>query len=246
MSPENSPQPVALVTGASRGIGAAVARMLGKKGYNLILTARTIDALEALAEEIRGQFPQVQVLVKPADVTDTPALERLVEESVAAMGRIDVLINNAGIAYKIGLLQEMSMEDIDRTLDVNLKAPIHLMKYVLPHMVGQQSGTIININSVAGKTAYPYWAVYDASKFGLHAMTQAVGEEQRSNNIRVVGIYPGAVATDIWDTVDLESAPNRGNMLQPTDVAQAISYILDQPMSVYIPEVMVTPLQPAL
>lgn len=246
MSPENSPQPVALVTGASRGIGAAVARMLGKKGYNLILTARTIDALETLAEEIRGQSPQVQVLVKPADVTDTPALERLVEESVAAMGRIDVLINNAGIAYKIGLLQEMSMEDIDRTLDVNLKAPIHLMKYVLPHMVGQQSGTIININSVAGKTAYPYWAVYDASKFGLHAMTQAVGEEQRSNNIRVVGIYPGAVATDIWDTVDLESAPNRGNMLQPTDVAQTISYILDQPMSVYIPEVMVTPLQPAL
>jgi NADP-dependent 3-hydroxy acid dehydrogenase YdfG len=120
------------------------------------------------------------------------------------------------------------------------------MKYALAPMVSQQNGTIININSVAGKTAYPYWSVYDASKFGLRAITEAVAEEQSRNNIKVVGIYPGAINTPIWDSLDLAQARNGDGMLDARQISEAVLYVLKQPLKVFIPEITLKPLHPVL
>jgi NADP-dependent 3-hydroxy acid dehydrogenase YdfG len=232
---------VALITGASRGIGEAIARKLAAAGMHLVLTARSEEPLQALADELTETYSGVCVMVRnPAEA------QAIVDETLMMFGRIDALINNAGVAGKIALLHEIPVEEIDRTIDTNLKAPAYWMKFVLPSMIQHQHGTIININSVAGKTAFPYWSIYDASKFGLHALTTAVGEEQRSNHIRVAGIYPGAVDTPIWNTIELNHEPKRDGMLNPEDVANAVLYLLAQPQGVYIPEITLAPLQPAL
>src|SRR5690606_28865868 len=120
------------------------------------------------------------------------------------------------------------------------------MRAVLPSMIHQHSGTIININSVAGKEAFPYWSIYDASKFGLTAMTEAVAEEQRCNGIKVVGIYPGAVNTPIWESIELNHEPQRDGMLDPETIAEAILHVLRQPEKVLIKDITLTPLKPAL
>lgn len=237
---------VAIVTGASQGIGAHISRTLAGEGVHLVLSARSEDKLKALAEEIRSAHAHVQVLVVPADVSDAAMAKKLVDAAEREFGKVDILINNAGVACRVSLLQEHSVEDIDRTIDTNLKGPIYLMKYVLPGMVARQGGTIININSVAGKTAYPYWSVYDASKFGLQAITVAVGEEQRGNGIKVVGIYPGAVDTPIWSGLELNHAPEVEGMLDAETIAETVLYILRQPKKVYIPEITLQPLKPAL
>ena len=113
-------------------------------------------------------------------------------------------------------------------------------------MVAQQGGIIVNMNSIAGKTAYPYWSIYDASKFGLDAITTAVREEQRRNNIKVIGIYPGTVDTPIWETIEMGSEPDRSGMLHADDIANAIVYALQQPNKTLVEEITLAPLNPAL
>jgi NADP-dependent 3-hydroxy acid dehydrogenase YdfG len=237
---------VAIVTGASQGIGYATALRLAQHGVHLMLCARNITKLKALSQLIKAQHPTIRCIDRPCDVRDPIQVKAVVDDTIEAFGRLDILINNAGVAPQIGLFQEMSIEDIDRTVDTNLKGSMYFMRSVIPQMVQQQSGAIININSVAGKTAYPYWSVYDASKFGLHALTEAVAEEQRSNNIKVIGIYPGAVDTPIWQGLELEKAPRRDGMLEADHVAQAVLYALNQPAKVFIKEVVLGPLKPAV
>lgn len=237
---------VAIVTGASQGIGRTISQALAREGLSLVLSSRNEAKLNALAEELRAETPSISVLVVPADVSQADQAKALVETAEKTFGHVDILINNAGVAQKVSLLQEHTVEDIDRTLDTNLKGPIYLMKFVLPGMAARQSGTIININSVAGKTAFPYWSVYDASKFGLHAITVAVGEEQRCNNIKVMGLYPGAVDTPLWSGLELNHTPDPCGMLDADTIAETIVYVLKQPGKVYIPEITMTPLQPAL
>ncbi len=235
--------PVAIITGASQGLGAAIATQLAGEGYQLVLAARNKTKLTALAESLNDQTTCVVV---PTDVSVYQDVCDLVKASMDAFGRIDVLINNAGVAPKVSLFQETSVEDIDRTIDVNVKGVMYVMREVIPVMVSQQSGTIININSIAGETAFPYWAAYDASKFALRALTDAIADEQRSNNIKVVGVYPGAVNTPIWEGLELEHEPSREGMLDPETIAEAISYILKQPAKVHIPRITLSPLKPAL
>lgn len=237
---------VAIVTGASSGIGQVIAEALAARGMRLVLAARRHDKLEALAKILKDRHPALEVRVSPTDVSMAAQVENLVRHTVEAFGRIDVLINNAGVASKIALLQEIPLEEIDRTIDINLKGPIYLMRAALPYMVRQQGGVIVNINSVAGKTAFPYWSVYDASKFGLHAITAAVAEEQRQNNIKVIGIYPGAVDTPIWNTIELNHEPEREGMLDPETIAEAVLYALDQPAKVLVSDITLSPLKPAL
>jgi short-subunit dehydrogenase len=237
---------VALITGAGRGIGSSLAHHLAAEGIHLVLAARTTSQLESLKAQINEKYPDVRVLTVSCDVSIPSQAQKLVESTHQEFQRLDILINNAGVAGKIALLHEISIEEIDRTIDINLKGPIYLMKYALPGMIERQAGTIININSVAGKVAFPYWSIYDASKFGLHAVTVAVGEEQAPNNIKVVGIYPGAVNTPIWDTIELNHEPNLEGMLDPETVAESVLYVLHQPGKVYIPEITLKPLQPAL
>lgn len=236
---------VAIITGASQGIGQAIAHHLAPLGIHLVLCARNVEKLTQLSHDLALAHPNVQTLPMACDVRDVEQVQRVIETTQKTFGKIDVLINNAGVAAKLGLIQEMSLADIDRTIDTNLKGAIYFMHGVLPIMVQQAGGIIININSVAGKTAYPYWSVYDASKFGLYAITEAVAEEQRSNNIKVIGIYPGAVDTAIWQGLHTDdAAPKREGMLDPEHVAEAVTYILNQPEKVFIKDLTLTPLKP--
>jgi NADP-dependent 3-hydroxy acid dehydrogenase YdfG len=233
---------VAIITGASQGIGQATALRLAKMGINLMLCARNLVKLKELTEQIKALTPSVRCVARPCDVQDAIQVKAVVDDAIETFGRVDILINNAGVAPHVGLFQEISIEEIDRTIDTNLKGSMYFMRATIPQMVQQQSGVIININSVAGKTAYPYWSVYDASKFGLHALTEAVAEEQRSNNIKVIGIYPGAVDTPIWEGLLSDHEPNREGMLNAENVADAIVYVLNQPQTVFIKEVVLGPL----
>jgi NADP-dependent 3-hydroxy acid dehydrogenase YdfG len=238
---------VALITGASRGIGQAISRSLAAEGAHLVLAARSTDALTELADELKALFPTIRVLTVPTDVSRLEDLQKLAAVARETFGRVDVLINNAGIASKIGLLSEVPEAEILQTVAVNLSAPLLLMRLLLPDMVGQGRGTIININSVAGKTAFPFWALYDATKFGLRAATEAVAEEQRPNGVRVVGIYPGACDTAIWDTIDTaHTGPDRDGMLRPEQVADAVLYVLRQPQEVFVSDITLMPTRPAL
>lgn len=237
---------VAIITGASQGIGQAIALEMAKTGLHLVLCARNVSKLQFLAGQIQESHPNCNVLVLPCDVQDAQQVEQVVSETMKHFGRIDVLVNNAGVAPRLGLLQEMSLDDINRTIDTNLKGAIYCMRAVLPAMIQQHGGTIININSIAGKTAYPYWSIYDASKFGLHAITQAVAEEQRHNNIKVVGIYPGAVATPIWEGLEPGHEPDRNGMLDAETVAESVMYVLQQPRKAFVSDITLTPLQPVL
>ncbi len=237
---------VAIITGASQGIGQAIAHHLAPLGVHLVLCARNVQKLATLSQELAVLHPNVQTLPLACDVRDAGQVQRVIEEAQKAFGQIDILINNAGVAAKVGLLQETSIEEIDRTIDTNLKGAIYFMRAVLPVMVQQGGGIILNINSIAGKTAYPFWSVYDASKFGLHAMTEAVAEEQRSNNIKVIGVYPGAVDTAIWQGMHLDQEPKREGMLDPEHIAEAIVYVLNQPQKVFIKDLTIAPLKPVV
>jgi NADP-dependent 3-hydroxy acid dehydrogenase YdfG len=237
---------VAVITGASQGIGQAVAERLAGLGVHTVLSARSADKLQVLAERLQSTAPTTQSRVVPCDVRDAGQVQRVVDETLRAFGRVDILVNNAGIAPREGLLQELSTTDIDRTIDTNLKGAIYFMRAVLPSMAERREGVIININSIAGKTAYPFWGVYDASKFGLHAVTRAVAEEQRTNGVKVAGIYPGAVDTALWDDVGLEPGTRREGMLDPEDVAGAVVYLLSQPAKVFVGEITLEPLKPVV
>ena len=237
---------IAIVTGASQGIGEVTALKLAEAGAQLVLTARNAEKLNALKARAEKHHPGIKVLVIPGDTCKATDVQRVVDETLKAFDRIDILINNAGVAGKIALLQEISVEEIDRVIDTNLKGAMYWMRAVLPAMVHQHSGAIVNVNSVAGKTAYPYWSVYDASKFGLDAVTTAVREEQRSNNIKLISIHPGAVDTPIWNTINLDHEPNHDGMLDANTVAEAILYALTQPEKAMIEEIILTPQKPAL
>ncbi len=241
---------VAIITGAGSGIGKAIAKTLAAQGVHLTLCGRTASKLEALAQQLKIDYPEVKLLSIAADVSDATQAETVVTQTIEQFKQVDILINNAGVAGKIALIQEIPPEEVHRILDINLKGAIFMMQHVLLHaMVPRQSGTIINMNSVAGKTAFPFWSLYDASKFGLRAITEAVAEEQRSNNIKVVGLYPGAVDTPLWESIEpaaAENAPNRDGMLDSETLAEAVLYILNQPEKVFIPELSLTPLHPAL
>jgi len=237
---------VAVISGASQGIGQAIAFRLAQMGIHLMLCARNVQKLQALNAEIQTRHPDLRCMIQPCDVQDPAQVQAVVDETLKTFGRLDILINNAGVAPRSGLFQEASLEEIDRTIDTNLKGSMYFMRAAIPQMVQQHHGTIININSIAGKTAYPFWSVYDASKFGLHALTQAVAEEQRSNNIRVVGIHPGAVDTAIWQDVQLEKELEHEGMLEAEHVADAVAYILNQPQKVFIKELVLEPIKPLL
>ena len=248
-------QPVVLITGASRGIGEAIAHALAKTGeYTLALSARSTDILSTLKQTLQVEYPTVQVDVFPCDIALPESPQALIEAVFKRLGRVDVLINNAGVGGKVGLMTEMPDAHLHAMVDLNLKAPMLLSKYALqamlnqPKLVGRGMGTIININSIAGKTAFPFWAVYDATKAGLKAFADALCEEQRSNGVRVVGIYPGACDTAIWETLDLaeDDTPDKTGFLRPAQVAEAVVFALNQPAGTLVSDITLMPTAPAV
>jgi 3-oxoacyl-[acyl-carrier protein] reductase len=214
---------VALVTGAGRGIGKAVALSLARSGCRIVLASRTRDQLEQVENEIRAEGGQARSV--PTDLTKDDEIDRLVAESQAAWQSVDFLINNAGWGKRAPVIRAR-VEDWDQTFRLNLRAPMMLTKMLLPGMITKGGGAVINIGSVSGKTGEANGAAYSASKFGLIGFTQSLYEEVREYGIKVTVILPGFVNTPlIPETRQLD----RGKMIQADDIALAVQYVLRSP-----------------
>ena len=214
---------VALVTGAGRGIGKAVALALAKAGCRLVLTARTTAQLEEVGEEIRRSGGFAAILC--ADLARDEQIERLASECARFYGPVDFLINNAGWGKRAPVIRT-KVEDLDLTLGVNLRAPMHLAKLLVPAMIEKGGGAVINIGSVSGKSGEANGAAYSASKFGLIGFTQSLYEEVREHGIKVSVILPGFVDTPL---IPPNKNLDRSKMIQAEDVAQAVLYVLTSP-----------------
>ncbi len=209
-----------IVTGGSEGVGAAAARLFAEAGANLMLVARNRKNLEAIAAELRDK---ARVAIFPMDVSDTGSCVDLIKKTLFEYGRIDVLVNNAGFHAR-GNVESVPAEDLARTIDVNLRAPIVLMRLALPHIREAGGGAIINVASLAGRTPVPGSAAYSASKFGLRAFTFALAEEIRDSGIKLAVVSPGPITTQfILADIDKTSDLTFSQPLSTADeVAQAI------------------------
>jgi 3-oxoacyl-[acyl-carrier protein] reductase len=227
---------VAVVTGASRGIGLAISRKLGGLGAKLSLCARSADKLQNVANELKSAG--VEVIIVAADVSSGDDILSLVEETKQAFGAIDILVNNAGIGY-FGPFYEANESNWDSVLDTNLKSVFLLSKAVTKGMIERRGGHIINIASLAGKNAFAGGAIYCASKWGLLGMTECMAEDLRAYGIRVSAICPGTVATDFSPHVGKDAS----KMLQPEDIAHVVESIVTQAPQSFISEVLLRPTQ---
>ncbi len=200
-----------LITGASRGIGAAAARAFAAAGANVVLTARSSDALAALAKEIGDRALALQ-----CDVADAAAVKDVVAKAIAHFGSLDVLVGNAGMIAPISRLSDTDPEAYSRTIDVNLKGVFYGMQAVLPHMLNRGAGTIITISSGAAHGPIEGWPSYSSSKAGAYMLTRVADLENRPHGIRVLGLSPGTVATQMQHEIKA-SGINRVSQLDWSD-----------------------------
>jgi NADP-dependent 3-hydroxy acid dehydrogenase YdfG len=217
MTPRELEGQAAIVTGAGRGIGRAVALALAAEGAAVALAARTRLELTAVATEVRERGGRA--LAIPTDVASAEAVDALVEQASAALGRVDLLVTAAGVA-SFGPLIGTKPADWDPMLAVNLRGAMLCCRAVLPVMVRQRGGTIVNLASIAARRPIAGAAVYAATKAGLVAFSRVLAEEMRAEGVRVGVLAPGAVDTPLWDSIP--DAPDRGRMLKPEDVARAV------------------------
>lgn len=226
---------VALITGASRGIGLAIANRLAALGASLGLTARDGNRLDAVARELQSG---TKVFTSVADLAKSDEATSLVPKTEKALGPIDFLINNAGVGT-FAPIQDASEADWNKMLDTNLKAVFLLTKAVAPGMIRRKMGHIVNIASLAGRNAFAGGAIYCASKWGLLGLTQCAAEDLRAHGIRVSAVCPGSVATDFSP----HSKKDPSKMLQAGDVAHAVEMILTQEPQSFISEISLRPTQ---
>lgn len=228
---------VALVTGAGRGIGRAIAVHLARAGCRVAALARTDSELAETVAEAAADPHAAAVLALPADVTRDADLEHAVRVIIERLGRITVLINHAGFAPPRGTVLKTSLADWDRTLATCLRAPMVLTRLVLPDMLAHGRGTIVNIASIPGKHARAGEASYAAAKLGLLGFTQSLFEEVREHGIKVTAIVPGAV-----DTAHEAPADQQARMLHPADIAAAVLQVLAAPPGACPTEIVLEPL----
>ena len=228
---------VAVVTGAGRGIGAAIARTLAALGATAVLCGRTKSTLDATAQSILDAGGKSEVI--PCDVTVLHQLEYVATRVDSTFGRIDILVNNAGIGGFKDPLHTLLPEDWDRILNTNLRGVFFAIRAFVPLMIRAYSGHIINISSLAGKNALPNGAAYAASKWGLNGLTYSVAEELRGHNIRVSVICPGSTETELSPHTGKD--PNK--MLQPEDIAHAVAMLVTQKPQSFVSEILIRPTQ---
>jgi NAD(P)-dependent dehydrogenase (short-subunit alcohol dehydrogenase family) len=229
---------VAIVTGGGRGLGLAICRMLAECGAIAIVVDIREELAQKVALEIQAEGGKAQAL--QLDVCDAVAVEKAIGEIVAQYGQIDILINNAGVDVTLPV-DELTVEDWNRIIAVNLSGPFIMSKFVLPAMKQQQSGNIVNITSTAAKRAWANASAYHASKWGLLGFNHALHVEARPHNIKVSAVVAGGMQTPFL----LERFPDidLNNLQDPKHVADTIRYILMQPAQTVIPEVMVLPMR---
>ncbi|EKM3679818.1 SDR family oxidoreductase [Vibrio alginolyticus] len=229
-----------VITGASSGIGEAIARHFSEQGHALLLLARRVERLEAL------NLPNT--LCEKVDVTDKASFEAAIEKAEALYGPVDALVNNAGVML-LGQIDTQEASEWKRMFDVNVIGLLNGMQSVLAPMTARNSGTIINISSIAGKKTFPDHAAYCGTKFAVHAISENVREEVASSNVRVTTIAPGAVETellshttsqDIKDGYDAWKV-DMGGVLAADDIARAVLFAYQQPQSVCVREIALAP-----
>ena len=228
---------VAVITGAGRGIGAAIARKLAAMGATTVLCGRTKSSLDATSQAITDAGGKAEVI--PCDVTVLHQVEYAAARVDSTFGRVDIVVNNAGVAGFNDLLHDLSPDEWDRILNTNLRGVYYMIRAFAPLMIRAYSGHIVNISSLSGKNALPKGAAYAASKWGLNGLTYSVAEELRGSNVRVSVICPGSVETDL--------SPHEGKdpkkMLQPDDVAHAVAMLVTQTPQSFVSEVLLRPTQ---
>lgn len=208
----------ALITGAGRGIGRAVAIALAKEGVNVGLLARSEENLKAVAKEVEAEG--VKAVIATADVSSYEEVRTAIETLKTGLGSIDILINNAGIS-KFGKFLELDVADWEKIIQVNLMGVYYATRAALPSMIEQQSGDIINISSTAGQKGAPVTSAYSASKFGVLGLTESLAMEVRKHNIRVTALTPSTVATDMAVDLGLTDG-NPDKVMQAEDIAEFI------------------------
>ena len=224
----------ALVTGASRGIGAEVARRLAAEGARVVLLARGEPALRALADELgRG------AIVAVCDVRDARATHGVIERVLGELeGGPDIIVNNAG-AFLVAPAHETPVDVFRDTLEVNLTAPFSFVRAFVPAMLQRGVGHVVTVGSIADRSTFPGNAAYEASKYGLRALHEVLRAELRGTGIRATLVSPGPVDTELWDAIDPDNKPGftpRARMLSAVDVADAIHYVVTAPSSVNVDE----------
>jgi NADP-dependent 3-hydroxy acid dehydrogenase YdfG len=235
---------VVVITGASSGLGEATARLLSAEGASVALGARRVDRLQALAKELRAKGGKA--LAASTDVTDCDQVKRLVDTAVQTFERIDVMINNAGLMPQ-ALLERLKIDEWNRMIDVNLKGVLYGIAAGLPHMKLQKSGHFINVSSVAGHRVGPGFAVYAATKHAVRALSEGLRQEVKPYNIRTTVISPGAVATELPNSVTDPDAGARirkfsAEVALPADsFARAVAFAISQPEEVDVNEILFRP-----
>jgi NADP-dependent 3-hydroxy acid dehydrogenase YdfG len=236
---------VAVVAGASSGIGAAVARALNAEGARVALAARREEALLEIQSGLEDRDGQKSI-VATADVTDRDQVDSLVRRTGEELGPVDILVNCAGVMYYT-LMRNVREEEWERTVEVNCKGAINCVGAVLPGMIERGRGHIVTISSDAGRRVFPGLAVYSASKFFVEALSQGLRLETAGTGLKVTTIQPGNVATDLISMSADEEAleeygqPGDSRVLDPEDVAASVVYALVQPEHVAVNEVLVEP-----
>lgn len=235
---------VVVITGASSGLGEATARLLSLQGAHVVLGARRIDRLETLANDIRQRGGQAIALT--TDVTDRTQVARLVDAAVQAHGRIDVMLNNAGLMPH-SPLERLKVDDWDRMIDVNLRGVLYGIAAALPHMQRQKSGHFINVSSVAGHKVSNNGAVYSATKHAVRALSEGLRQEVKPWNIRTTIISPGAVATELpGSATEADIAQGlhdfyEANAISADSFARTVAFAINQPDDMDVNEILFRP-----
>ena len=236
---------IVLVTGGSSGIGAGIARELGAAGARLMLGARRTDRLEILAQKIRAGGGEI--MTRRLDVTDRADVATFADAARQTWGRVDVIVNNAGI-MPLSLMASMKTDEWDQMVDVNIKGVLNGIAAVLPEMTARGSGHIINIASVGALAVSPTAAVYCATKYAVRAISDGLRQER--NDIRVTCIHPGVVESELAGTITDPAAAAamssyRAIALQPDAIGRAVRFAIEQPDDVDINEIVVRPTRAA-
>jgi NADP-dependent 3-hydroxy acid dehydrogenase YdfG len=236
---------VALVTGASSGIGEGIALALAEAGATVAVAARRADRLEGLVQRIEAAGSKGLAVV--GDMTVEAEAIRAVEDTVAQLGRIDILINSAGV-MQAGGIENADLDEYRRVFDINLFGTVYTSRAAIPHMLAQGAGDIVTISSLAGRKGGPMTNSYSASKHAVNAMTDAMRQELGDRNIRVSTLMPGATTSEVGDSISdpnwrkaIQAHVSKDGAVQPSDIGATIAFMLSLPRNVNISEITVRP-----